>query len=94
MLRWFGHVEWMNGRRMTKLVYEANMHGSVQKGRPRKIFKNQKEPERSSTTIPSPEESGDTSLKNRRLCMKRTLDVNEAREVYKDRVKWRSIVSA
>ena len=38
--------------------------------------------------------AGVRSDKNRRACMKRLMDMNEAKEVCKDRSRWRSIVSA
>jgi hypothetical protein len=34
MLRWFGHVERMDERRLTKEIYEAGAGGNAGRGRP------------------------------------------------------------
>jgi len=36
ILRWFGHVERMDGNRLAKQVYESEMQGRRCRGRPRK----------------------------------------------------------
>jgi hypothetical protein len=35
MLRCFGHVERIDARRLTKEIYEADLHGNAIRGRPR-----------------------------------------------------------
>jgi hypothetical protein len=34
MLGWFGHVEWMDERRLTKEIYEADVGGNSGRGKP------------------------------------------------------------
>jgi hypothetical protein len=41
MLRWFGHVERMYERRLTKEIYEADVGGNAGRGRPRRTFLDQ-----------------------------------------------------
>jgi hypothetical protein len=41
MLRWFGHVERMYERRLTKEIYEADLGGNAGKRRPRRTFLDQ-----------------------------------------------------
>jgi hypothetical protein len=41
MLRWFGHVERMDERRLTKEIYEAEVGGNAGRGRPRRTFVDQ-----------------------------------------------------
>jgi hypothetical protein len=41
MLRWFGHVERVDERRMTKGIYEAVLSGKAVRGRPRRTFLDQ-----------------------------------------------------
>jgi hypothetical protein len=42
MLRWFGHVERMDERRLTKRVYDIKrVEGQVVRGRPRRTFSDQ-----------------------------------------------------
>jgi hypothetical protein len=41
MLRWFGHVERMNERRLSKDIYEVNLGGSAVRERPRRTFVDQ-----------------------------------------------------
>jgi hypothetical protein len=41
MLRWFGHVERMDERRLTKGVYIKRVEGQVGRGKPRQTFSDQ-----------------------------------------------------
>jgi hypothetical protein len=41
MLRWFGHVERTDERKLTKEIYEANVGGNAGRGRPRRTFLDQ-----------------------------------------------------
>jgi hypothetical protein len=41
ILRWFGHVDRMDERRLTKEIYLANVGGNAGKGRPRRTFLDQ-----------------------------------------------------
>jgi hypothetical protein len=41
MLRWFGHVERMDERILTKEIYEANLGGNAGRGRPKRTFLDQ-----------------------------------------------------
>jgi hypothetical protein len=86
LLRWFGHVERMNGERTTKRIYDASMPGYRSRGRPRKTWHDQ---------VKQILESGHVkSRNNRRACMRRCMNVEEAKIVCQDRVVWRSILSA
>ena len=38
MLRWFGHVERISDRRLTKGIYMADVSGNARRGRPRKTY--------------------------------------------------------
>jgi hypothetical protein len=41
MLRWFGHVERMDERRLTKKIYETDVGGNAGRRRPRRTFLDQ-----------------------------------------------------
>ena len=85
-LRWFGHVERMNEERSVKRIYDAKVNGRRSRGRPRKTWHDQ---------VNQILESGHVkSQNNRRVCMRRCMNVNEARSVCQDRVIWRSVLSA
>jgi hypothetical protein len=38
MLRWFGHIERMDERGLTKKIYESDVGGNAGRGRPRRTF--------------------------------------------------------
>jgi len=85
-LRWFGHVERMNEERSVRRIYDANVNGRTSRGRPRKTWHDQ---------VNQILDSGDVrSRNNRRECMRRCMNVNEARSICQDRVVWRSVLSA
>jgi hypothetical protein len=80
MFRWFGHVERMNERRLTKEIYEADVGANAgtfldQIGEV--LEKNQVR-----------------STRNRRACMKNLMTVEEPKGVCKDRNKWKEVISA
>jgi hypothetical protein len=84
MLRWFGHVERVDERRLSKEIYEADVGGTARRGRPRRIFLDQ---------IGEVLEKGQVrSTRNRRACMRNLMTVEEAKG--KDRSKWKEVISA
>jgi hypothetical protein len=80
-LRWFGHMERMSEERLTKIVYKAERMGERRCSRPRIGWM-----ERIENIL----REGLRSTKCRRACMR----VEEAKDVCRDRMKWRSILSA
>ncbi|CAK1601092.1 unnamed protein product [Parnassius mnemosyne] len=86
VLRWFGHVERMSEDRMVKKIYSAKVNIKRCRGRPRLTFEDHvskllEEGRVKSTRIP------------RRACMKKIMNLKEAKEVCKDRDTWRSVLS-
>ena len=86
VLRWFGHVERMNGERLTKQIYVGGVDGTRGKGRPRKTWLNAVGESLSNKSV--------LSTKNKRKCMTRKMDVKEAREVCKDRKEWKKVCAS
>jgi hypothetical protein len=85
MLRWFGHEERMGERRLTKEIYEADVGGTAGRKRPRRTFLDQ---------IREVLEKGQVrSTRNRRACMRNLMTVEEAKGVFKDRSKWKEVIS-
>ena len=86
VMRWFGHVERMSEERLTKQIYEAKVQGTSGRGRQRKSWLN--------VVDEILKEGNVRSLKNRRACQKRCMNVNEAKAVCRDRLAWRKIVKS
>jgi hypothetical protein len=85
MLRWFGHVERMDERRLTKEIYKADLGGNAERERPRRTFLDQ---------IGEVLEKGQVkSTQNRRSCMRNLMTVEEAKGVCKDRSQWKEVIS-
>ena len=83
-LRWFGHMERMDEGRMVKKLYASDVVGKRSRGRPRKTWHDQ---------INQSLDVGHVrSRNNRRACMIRGMNVEEARIVCQDRRVWRSIL--
>ena len=85
-LRWFGHVERMSDERLTRKIYEAERCGSRRRGRPRVSWLDHVDQ--------ILKEGNVRSTRNRRACMRNGMNVNEAKEVCRDRETWRSVLSA
>ncbi|GBP21257.1 hypothetical protein EVAR_84384_1 [Eumeta japonica] len=87
MLRWFGRRKMMNESRLTKQIYRASVcNEKVDKGCPKNFYADHIRGVLKKSQI--------LGTGNRRVCMKRLMDVNKVREIYKDRSMWKSIVSA
>jgi hypothetical protein len=85
MLRWFGHVERMDERRLTKENNEADLDVNAGRGRPRRTFLDQ---------IGQVLEKGQLkNTRNRRPCMTNLMKVDETRGLCKDRSKWKEVIS-
>ncbi|GBP46324.1 hypothetical protein EVAR_39701_1 [Eumeta japonica] len=77
VLRWFGHLERMNESGLTKQIYRVNVCDEKgRKGRPRKSYAYYIGGILKNCQI--------LSIRNRRNCMERLMDVREAREICKD----------
>jgi hypothetical protein len=76
MLRWFGHVERMDERRLTKEIYEADVGGNAGTGRPSRTFLGR---------IGGVLQKGQVKRTgNRRECMRNLMTVEEAKGVCKN----------
>jgi hypothetical protein len=76
----------MDERRLTKKIYEADVDGNAGRGRPRQTFLDQ---------IGEVLEKGQVkSTRNRRAWMRNLMTVQEAKDVCKDRSKWKEVISA
>jgi hypothetical protein len=84
MLKWFGHVERMDERRLTKKIYEADLGGNAGRGRPRQTFLDQIGEDLEKVK----------STRNRRACMKNLMKMEEAKGMCKNRSKWKEVISA
>ena len=84
MLRWFGHVERMDESRLTKVISTGRVNGVRSRGRPRKCWEDQ--------ILECLKEKKVLSRNVRRACIKRPMDIREARTVCKERNEWRKIV--
>ncbi|KAM3959351.1 LOW QUALITY PROTEIN: uncharacterized protein ACR2FA_006652 [Aphomia sociella] len=73
MLRWFGHVERMNDKRLCKRIYTAEVTGRVCRERPRRAYVDQVSDILKNWQV--------RSTRNCRACMKRCMTVAEARDV-------------
>jgi hypothetical protein len=81
MLRWFGHVERMDERRLIKEIYDPDVGSNAGRGRPRRTFLDQ---------IDEVLEKGQVmDTRNRRACIRNLMTVEEAKGVDKDRSKWK-----
>ena len=85
MLRWFGYVERMSERRLTKEIYMADVSGNAVRGRPKKTC-----PDLIGEVL---QKGRLCSTRNRRAYMTRCMNVDEAKGVCKDRSGWRSVFS-
>ena len=85
-LRWFGHVERMSEERLTRKIYAAERCGIRKRGRPRVSWLDHVDQ--------ILKEGNVRSTRNRRACIRNGMNVNEAKEVCRDRGSWRSVLSA
>jgi hypothetical protein len=85
MVRWFGHVERMDERRLTKEIYKADLGGKAGRGRPRQTFLDQIREVSETYKV--------KSTRNRRACMS-MIKSEETKGVCKDRSKWKEVISA
>ena len=84
-LRWFGHVERMSNDRLVKQVYVGEIEGERLRGRPRNKWIGMIDGLLRDRMIPS--------VRNRRACMNRTMNVDEAKVVCQDRIVWRRLLA-
>lgn len=86
MVRCYGHGERMNISRLTSQIYRVNLDGGVGRSRPPRIY--------ILIRLRCPYKDQVNSIKNKRVCTKRLMRVEEAIDVCRERSKWRSMVSA
>jgi hypothetical protein len=75
----------MNEERMTKILYREERMGERRRGRPRMGWME---------GIENILKEGVRSTKCRKACMRACMRVEEAKDVCRDKVKWRSVLSA
>jgi hypothetical protein len=73
-------------KRLTKEIYEADVGGNAGRGRPRRKFLDQ--------IGEVLEKSQARTTRNWRACMRNLMTVEEAKDVCKDRNKWKKVISA
>jgi hypothetical protein len=84
-LTWFGHVG-RNERSFKKEIYEADLGGNAGRRKPRQTFLDQ---------IGQVLEKGQVKgTRNRWACMRNLMKVEKAKGVWKDRNKWKELISA
>ena len=75
----------MSESRLTKGIYKADVSGKAGRRRPRRTYID---------LIGEVLQTGQVRSTCNRACMIRSMNVDEAKGVCKDRSKWRSVVSA